>query len=150
MLTTAIVTYFHFVSIILLFIALTLEKVLFKPGIDQKTARKILVFDSLYGIAALLLLTTGLLKFFLYGKGSAYYIHNYIMWIKLALFAIVGLLSIYPTVYFLKWRKILKRGEEMVISEKAYKNISLLIHLELAIAILIPLLATLLARGFGV
>ena len=150
MLTTAIVTYFHFVSIILLFVALTVEKILFKQSIDQKTARRILVFDSLYGIAALLLLTTGLLKFFLYGKGSGYYIHNYLMWIKLALFSIVGILSIYPTVYFLKWRKILKRGEEVAISEEAYKKISLLIHLELAIAILIPLLATLLARGFGV
>ena len=150
MLTTAIVTYFHFVSIILLFVALTVEKILFKQSIDQKTARRILVFDSLYGIAALILLTTGLLKFFLYGKGSGYYIHNYLMWIKLALFSIVGILSIYPTVYFLKWRKILKRDEEVVISEEAYKKISLLIHLELAIAILIPLLATLLARGFGV
>ncbi len=150
MLTTAIITYFHFVSIILLFVSLTAEKLLFKPSVDQKAAKKIMVFDSLYGIAALLLMTTGFLKFFLYGKGSSYYLHNYLMWIKLGLFTVVGLLSIYPTVYFLKWRKIIKAGNEIVIPESDYKKISIFIHIELAVAILIPLFATLLSRGFGV
>ena len=150
MLTQAIITYFHFIAIILLFISLTVEKILFKPAIDTATAKKIIVFDGIYGGAAVLLLLTGFLKYFFFGKGAAYYNHNHLMWIKLSLFLIVGLLSIKPTVYFLKWRKVLKSGGEIIITAQDYKSISMFIHMELGIAVFIPLLATLLARGFGV
>ena len=66
---------------------------------------------------------TGLLKYFLYGKGVAFYSHNYLMWIKLGMFTLVGLLSIYPTVYFLEWRKKIKEESAIVITEKEYKTI---------------------------
>jgi putative membrane protein len=107
-------------------------------------------FDGIYGGAALLILATGLLKYFLFGKGISYYSHNYLMWIKLGMFTLVGLLSIYPTVYFLKWRKKIADKTAIIITDKEFKTISMCIHLELGIAIFIPLLATFLARGFGI
>ncbi len=146
---TAIVTYFHFIAIILLFVSLSFEKLLFKKEIDLKTAKKIVSVDGFYGLSAVLILITGLLKYTLYGKGMAYYNHNYLMWIKLSLFLIIGILSIKPTIYFLKWRKNIREGIPIVIAEKDYKKISMTIHIELTLVILIPLLATFLARGFG-
>lgn len=149
MLMTSIVSYLHFVGIIGLFVTLSMEKILFKKEIDLPTAKKIGTIDAAYGISAVVILTTGLLKMFLYGKGSAYYLHNHIMWGKLLLFTVVGILSIIPTIYFMQWRKNIKAGEDIVITDRDYKRISMFIHLELVLAIFIPLFATLMARGFG-
>ena len=145
----AITTYFHFAGIITLFIALTLELLLFKPGLSVRDAKLISKADATFGIAAIIILTTGFMKIYLYGKGPDYYWHNHLLLGKLLFFLIVGLLSIVPTIYFLKWRPQLKAGEAPEISDKDYKKIKRIIHIELGLAAFIPLMATFMARGFG-
>lgn len=149
MITTAIVTYLHFAGIITLFATLIVEAILFNRAISAPIARIIGKVDAWFGIASVVVLATGLLKMFYFGKGTIYYTHNYLLWSKLVLFTIIGALSIYPTVYFIRWRKQLKKREAIVISDKDYRLISRLIFLELLIAASIPLLAVFLARGFG-
>jgi putative membrane protein len=42
----------------------------------------------------------------IYGvKGADYYLHNPWFWAKMAAFAGVGLLSVPPTIAFIRWRK---------------------------------------------
>ncbi len=63
----------------------------------------------------------------------------------MALFIAVGLLSIIPTVTFLRWRKGgapgLRAGEQ--------RRLRRVIHAELAVVVLIVLCAALMARGVG-
>jgi putative membrane protein len=60
------------------------------------------------------------------------------------LFVIIGLLSIYPTVFFIKKRK--GNPTELVTIPK---SIFLMIRLELVLVFTIPLLAGLMAKGIG-
>lgn len=65
-------------------------------------------------------------------------------WLKVSLFTIVGILSIWPTIFFLKQRK----GDEDEQVEMP-KMILLIIKIEVVIVFLIPLLAVIMATGLG-
>jgi hypothetical protein len=56
------------------------------------------------------LLVVGLLRMFLFEKGGVYYLHSGPFLTKLALFALLGLLSIGPTRRFLAMRGALREG----------------------------------------
>ena len=61
----------------------------------------------------------------------------------------MGILSIWPTIRFLKWRKNVRQGETPDISEKMVKNTLMFIRIELLLVALIPLMAVFVARGMG-
>jgi putative membrane protein len=67
----------------------------------------------------------------------------------MGLFLLAGLISIYPTIRFLKWRTNLKEDKAPEISDDEYKKIRLLIHLELVCILLILFVAPMMARGIG-
>jgi putative membrane protein len=101
--------------------------------------------DAVYGIAALTLLGAGLTLWLgSFGKPAVFYTKNWIFHLKLTLFACIGLLSVYPTVFFLKNRK--GNPDEVLTVPKA---IFWMLRLELLLLFIIPLLAGLMARGVG-
>jgi putative membrane protein len=67
----------------------------------------------------------------------------------MSLFAIVGLLSIYPTVEFLSWRTSVKQGRVPMVTDRKIHVIRTIIHWELAGIVFLILCATLMARGVG-
>jgi putative membrane protein len=70
-------------------------------------------------------------------------------WTKMGLFILVGLLSIYPTVRFLKWRTALNENRAPEIPEDEFRKIRRLLHLELVGIGLILVVAPMMARGIG-
>jgi putative membrane protein len=68
----------------------------------------------------------------------------------MALFAIVGLLSVYPTIRFIKWNSTLKDNRSLEIPDDEFKRIRLFLSLELAGIVLILFAAPMMARGIGV
>jgi len=145
----AIVAYLHYLSIFLLFALLTLEHQLFKLPLDAPRALSLVRIDTAYGICAGLVLATGVLRVIWFGKGLGYYLHNSVFHAKVGLFIVVGLLSILPTFIFVNWRNSLKAGAIPQVSATQARLVTLTIRLELLLLLIIPLLATLMARGFG-
>ena len=96
-----------------------------------------------------MVLAVGLLRVFYFEKGSSYYFHSAPFIAKLSLFAIVAMLSIYPTVVFLSWGKSLKQGLAPAVPEGKIRTIRSVIHWELAGVVLIILCAALMAKGVG-
>ncbi len=133
--------YFRFA---LLFAALAVELALHKHHVDGHTARKLAVTDILYGVAALIVLTTGLLKVFYFDKPAAYYGHNFIFHIKLTVFALVFLMSLYPTIHFIKARKT--RPDDTAIYPRA---VGAILRVEMVLLLIIPLLGVMMAKGYG-
>jgi len=78
---------------------------------------------------------------FYFEKGAAYYFHSATFLAKLGLFALVAIVSIYPTVKFISWRK--------GIDASSVPAIRRIIHLELVGVVLILLFAALMADGVG-
>ena len=61
-------------------------------------------------MSALTVLVVGLLRVFYFEKGPSYYFQSVPFIVKLSVFVIVALASIYPTLQFASWRKALKLG----------------------------------------
>lgn len=140
-----ILRYIHFISIFAIVSSLVAEHLLLKKELSRKEITRIAKIDAVYGVAALALLAAGLTLWLGgYGKPTEYYSHNWVFHLKVTLFALVGILSIYPTVFFIKNRKG-SPDESIVIP----KSIVWLLRLELTLLFIIPLLAGLMAHGIG-
>jgi putative membrane protein len=61
--------------------------------------------DNTWGIAAMLLIATGLIRAFSgYEKGSAFYLRNTAFYIKVGVFALIFALEILPMMTLIRWR----------------------------------------------
>lgn len=138
---TSLFAFLHHAAAFTLVAALVVEFVLTRRELDATTARRLARADMVFGISSGVLLVVGLLRVFYFEKGAAYYFHSGTFIAKLALFALVGLLSIYPTRKFISWRK--------GIDPSSVPAIRRIIHLELVGVVLILLLAALMADGIG-
>ena len=123
------------------------EFIAFRKGLGVEEARRIQRVDLWYGVSAGLLVVVGLLRVFFFEKGAPFYAANLMFWIKMALFMIVGLLSIYPTIRYIKWNPILAENKSPVISDAEYKNIRILLSLEMIGLVLILFVAPAMARA---
>ena len=141
--------FLHHVAAFALVAALVLEFVLVKDDLSVKTARKLLLADLVLGASAFVVLIVGFLRVLYFEKGASYYFHSVPFIAKLSLFVIVALLSIYPTVEFLSWRKPLKEGRVPIVSDRKVRLIRSIIHWELVGIVLLILGAALMARGVG-
>jgi putative membrane protein len=147
MASTVTLAFLHHAAAFLIVGVLTAELVLLRGEITIPAARTLIRIDTAYGIAATVLLIVGLLRVFYTEKGSDYYFHSGAFLAKLGLFVIVGLLSIYPTMQFVGWRKALARGETPVLAAAVRSRLRMLVHLELTLLFVIMLCAAMMARG---
>lgn len=137
--------YIHFISIFAIVGCLVAEHLLIKRTLTRAEISRIARIDAVYGFASLTLIAAGLTLWFGgFGKPAIYYNKNWIFHLKLGLFACVGILSIYPTVFFIRQRKG-KQDETVEIPGK----LVMMLRLELLLMVIIPFLAGLMARGVG-
>ena len=146
---SAFFAFLHHGAAFTLFAALVSERILTEEELTLRDARRILVSDRVFGIAAGAVLVIGILRVAFFEKGEQYYLDSAPFIAKIALFAIVGLLSIYPTLEFLSWRKVLAQGEVPAVSGAKMSTIRTILRLELGGVMLIILCAALMARGIG-
>jgi putative membrane protein len=139
--------FLHHLSAFTLVSAVAIEFTLIRQELTLASARRLQVTDLVFGIAAGALLVIGLLRVFFFEKGADYYFHSHAFLGKLAIFIVVGLVSIIPTVEFLSWRGALKAGRVPAISPKKLRLITGVIHGELFGIVIILLCAAIMARG---
>ena len=144
-----ITAYFHYISLMLLFATLFTEHLILKPNMSVNQIKSLIITDTIYGISAITVLVTGLLRLIYFGKGISYYMKNPYFHTKLTLFILVGLLSIKPTIEFMHWRKQLKKNDNPKTDETLIKRLQLFIRIEIVLVILIPFMAIMMARGYG-
>jgi putative membrane protein len=146
---SALFAFLHHGAAFALVSALVSERILIREDLTLRDARRLLNADRIYGIAAGVVLVIGMLRVIFFEKGPQYYLHSAPFIAKISLFAIVGLLSIYPTREILSWRPALGRNELPAVSEEKMNRVRLVILVELAAIALIILCAALMARGIG-
>jgi putative membrane protein len=146
---TAFFAFLHHVAAFALVAGLAVELVLIKDELTAATMRKIVRVDAIVGLSAAAVLLVGLARVFWFEKGAAYYFHSWPFIGKLGMFTLVALLSIHPTVSFVKWGQALRQGRTPVVDAAAQGRLRRLIHAELGGVILILLFAAMMARGVG-
>jgi len=146
---SALFAFLHHVAAFGLVSALTVEVVLLGGEMNLATARRLQRADMALGLCAGVLLAVGLARVFLFEKGASYYFHNGPFIAKLVTFVVVALLSIFPTLVFLSWRRDTKEGRAPSPAPAQLRALRRVVHAELAAIILIVLCAALMARGIG-
>ena len=146
---SAVFAFFHHLCAFTLTACLVYEFIAYRQGLSIAEARRIQRVDLVYGISAGLLLVVGLLRVFFFEKGLNFYTHSPFFWVKMAAFAIVGLLSIDPTIRYIRWNKTIRENVAPEITEVEYKRTRLLLRLEMVGIVVILLSAPMMARGIG-
>ncbi|OIP78294.1 MAG: hypothetical protein AUK48_02050 [Oscillatoriales cyanobacterium CG2_30_44_21] len=146
---SAIAAYLHYLSLGLIFATLSTELFTLKQDLTNRDGWRILIADTIYGIAGITVLVTGILRVLYYAKDTSYYMEQPVFWAKMGVFIVVGTLSLYPTFSFLRWIKPLRAAKAPEVSPEKIKLLRTIIHIELTGFSIIPLLASMMARGIG-
>ena len=145
----ALMAFIHHLAAFTVVATLAVEVALFQPPFSLAQARRLQRIDSIFGVAAGVVLVVGLLRVVYFEKGPAYYWHDTYFLVKFAAFVVASLISIYPTVTFLAWNRNLRAGEAPQISATQVQRVRRCLQLELASILVILACAALMARGFG-
>ena len=120
MILDAILQYLHISAILALVVFISSEAALCRPQwMNAQVVQRLVVVDRIYGIAAGVVLATGLIRIYLGTKGASWYWHNWLLHVKLTLFIVVGLISILPTIRFIRWNKALKADGSLPVYRPA-------------------------------
>ena len=149
MITTALMAFLHHLLAFTLTACLVYEFIAYHKNMGLAEIRRIQRVDLVYGISAGLLLLIGLLRVFFFEKGINFYLNNPFFWVKMTAFLLVGLLSIDPTIRYIRWNRTLRQNEIPEISETEYKRTRILLSLEVIGIAVILLAAPMMARGIG-
>ena len=145
----AILQFLHISAILALVVFITSEAALCRPEwMRPEIVERLVTVDRIYGIAAMTVLVTGFVRIYFGTKGAAWYWGNWLLHVKLAAFVVVALISIAPTLRFMRWRKALRADGSLPAAEEVRKARKL-VMLQAHIIPFIPLAAVFLARGFG-
>jgi putative membrane protein len=69
--------------------------------------------------------------------------------VKVGLFLLVGVISIYPTLAFTRWKRSLAHDSAWRVPPEEQRRIRRLITIELHLAGMIPVFAVIMSRGLG-
>ena len=133
--------YIHFIGIMSLASVLVMQHLILSSEVTKQELKKIIFLDVIYGISAMLVLIAGLTLWLSVGKNASFYSTNWVFHIKLTLFVVILLFSIYPTLYFRKSRKI---AQDTVVMPKM---IIMSIRMQLLLVFVLPFLGVLISRG---
>jgi putative membrane protein len=135
----------HHLLVFALFGVLAAELVLVRRGVDLTTITRVGKIDLWYGVLAGLIVVVGVGRVVLGAKGWAYYTHNLFFHAKMGTFVLIGLLSIPPTVAYIRWRRAgLDPTDGQVAAVRRF------LWAELALFALLPAFAAAMARGYGI
>ena len=149
MTTEALLAYAHILAFLMAATFLASETALCrKEWMNAAAVERLARVDMLYGISALLVLATGLARTWWGMKGAGWYWSQPLLHAKVTLFVVIGLMSIVPTMRFLRWRRAVRAGGALP-SDDQVRSTRRLVMIEAHLLALIPLLAVFLARGVG-
>jgi putative membrane protein len=148
MLLDALLAWLHFLCIFALVGALLAELAFYRRRMDLARITQLTRIDLLYGISAGLVVLSGIVRVNFGLKGAGFYLHNPIFWTKMGLFVTLGLLSIPPTIHYLRIRGRADASGVVTVDEGGYRRTWAVLGVEVGLLACIPLLATLLANGY--
>jgi putative membrane protein len=149
MLLESLLAYLHIAAILGVVVFMTSEAALCRvEWINAAVVQRLVRVDALYLASAIAVLVTGGARTVWGIKGTAWYWSQPLLWAKVAAFVVIALISIRPTLMFLRWRReLLASGALPPAADVAEARRWVMIESHLLV--LVPLPATLLARGLA-
>ena len=145
----AALAYLHYAAFITLFAFLTVQAMLLRTTLDERLVRLLGRADVWAAGAAAATLLTGFLRAGLGAKGGDFYFGSWPIYVKIALFVAVGLMTIKPTLAYIRWRRAYEHDPKYVVPAAEHAAMRKLVMIEVHIGALIPVVAVIMARGLG-
>lgn len=149
MLTDFLLASFHHLLVFGLVAMLVAESALLRSTFERSTLQRLAGIDRGYGLCAMLLIVVGLARVWFGIKGHDFYLHNPWFHAKLGAFLLTGLLSILPTVRFVRWRKALKADAAYLPDAGEIAKMRTIVRFELLLVAAIFMFAAGMARYGG-
>lgn len=149
MLAKSLVAYLHFLAAFGVAATLFFEWLTYSRNPTWREARRLALADRWYGFSAVVLLIVGFVRANRFEKGWDYYLHSPSFHLKITLFVLIGLLSIYPTLRFIGWRADLKAGRAPQVTDAQHRIVSRSLNAQVLLLALLLLAASLMANGVG-
>jgi putative membrane protein len=134
----------HHLLIFALFGVLAAELVLVRPNLDSSTLSRTARIDLWYGILAGAIVIVGFTRAIFAAKGWAYYEHNTFFWAKIGTFVLIAVLSVPPTLSYLRWQR-----SGSVPTDAEIAAVRRFLWVEVILFAFLPIFAAAMARGFG-
>lgn len=119
-----------------------------RGSLDRDGLRRVFHSDTLWGVAAVLWLVTGVARAF--GgleKGAVYYLQNHLFLAKMGLFVVILALEVWPMRTLIRWRVRTKLGAP--VDTGAARTLAVISFVQAVLILVLVLLAAAMARGFG-
>ena len=146
---SAIVSALHVLAIALALGSVFARGRALRGPLDDAGLRRLFAADNAWGLAAAVLVITGLWRAF--GgleKGTEFYVASWMFWTKMTLFVVIVALEIRPMVTFIGWRRELGAGRRPDTSRA--RTLYTITHIQMALTAVVVFVAAFMARGFGV
>lgn len=138
----------HHIALLLIVAVLGAEALLLRHAPSADVLKSLGRLDALYGLSAVTLLLIGGARLSLGAKGIAFYSGNPVFWLKMALFIVMGLISIWPTVRIFRWRKVFDATGALP-DAAAWASTRKLAMAQLHLLPFVAICAAAMARGIG-
>lgn len=134
----------HHLIVFALFGILAAELIAVRQGMSANSVAQVAAVDLGYGALAGVILAVGFTRAILAAKGWEYYAHNGFFWAKITTFVVIGILSVPPTLKFIRWQRV--GGPP---SDQEVRSARSFLYAELVLFALLPVFAAAMARGYG-
>jgi putative membrane protein len=139
--------FLHHLAFVALFVTLAVEMILLRQPLTLESARRLQMYDGIYGAAAVAVLIIGGLRVYFFEKGWYYYLTNHAFLTKIAIFIVVGGISAIPTMEFMRWRQETRAGKVPHVDPAKLQRLRKIVHWELVGLMLMLFFAAWMARG---
>ena len=145
----AFFAWLHLVAVGLAFGLLMSEYWLCRRIPDRQLVRLLGTVDLGYFLALTGSVATGLARVLFFGQDTVYYLANRLFWLKIALFVAIGLIALFPTRQYIRWNREARTAPSFAPLTRELERVRASLALQLGLMLLLPLLAILVARGYG-
>ena len=144
-----ILAFVHIAALLAVVVFLTSQAALCRPEwMNPAVVRRLAKVDLIYLVAAVALLLTGLARIIWGDKGMDWYLHNWLLHVKITAYIVIALMSLGPTFAYRRWLKALQRDGSLPLPTDVTR-IRKLVMIEAHLIALVPLAAVFMARGYG-
>ncbi|WP_225033715.1 DUF2214 family protein [Paraburkholderia sp. XV] len=115
---------------------------------DQAGLQRVFVADNVWGVTAVVLIVTGLMRVF--GgleKGADYYLHEPLFHVKMAALVLIFAFEIAPMMTLIRWRLAVRNGESPDLSRA--RRFARTGHWQSILLVVMVFAASGMARGIG-
>jgi putative membrane protein len=149
MLSDLILASLHHLLFFAVIAMLATQSALLRGPVDGAAIRRLAGVDLGYGLSAMALIAIGVARLAYGLKGHEFYLHNPWFHAKIGTFVLVGLLSVRPTMVYLRWRRTLRDNPGFVPDPAQVRQLSGLVRIELVLIAPIFVFAAMMARHGG-